>query len=228
MTGDDLLRSILLTPEDDLPRLVYADFLEEQGETERAEFIRVQIELARMGNPFSEADDSRHDILRRRERKLLKKNWARWDWCLDVVLGADDKTLWLRTPGENHPLLIVRRGFIEVVTCSLRDWCGGVCGFCRQGRALGYDGEWNMPCIDCHGTGRIGGHGPAIAAVQPVMEVLTTDGIVWSENLPPSIQERLVGRESRAKLAVLLADWARTEAFKETAPIIAKEHHDAT
>lgn len=37
------------SPDDDLPRLVAADFLEEQGESDRAAFIRVQVEIARHG-----------------------------------------------------------------------------------------------------------------------------------------------------------------------------------
>lgn len=46
-TRDDLLRTVLENPFDDAPRLVMADWLEENGEPERAEFIRVQYELAR-------------------------------------------------------------------------------------------------------------------------------------------------------------------------------------
>lgn len=42
-----LLAAIRAAPEDDAPRLVYADWLEEHGQPERAEFIRVQCELAR-------------------------------------------------------------------------------------------------------------------------------------------------------------------------------------
>ena len=41
------LLSIKDNPADDTPRLVYADWLEEHGETERAELVRVQIELAK-------------------------------------------------------------------------------------------------------------------------------------------------------------------------------------
>jgi uncharacterized protein (TIGR02996 family) len=37
-------------PDDDLPRLVAADWLEEQGEAELAEFVRVQVELALLRN----------------------------------------------------------------------------------------------------------------------------------------------------------------------------------
>jgi uncharacterized protein (TIGR02996 family) len=48
VTADELalLRHIEAYPDDDLPRLVYADWLDEQGRHTRAEFIRVQCELA--------------------------------------------------------------------------------------------------------------------------------------------------------------------------------------
>jgi uncharacterized protein (TIGR02996 family) len=41
------LRAIAAHPDDDTPRLVFADWLDEHGQHERAEFIRLQIELAR-------------------------------------------------------------------------------------------------------------------------------------------------------------------------------------
>jgi uncharacterized protein (TIGR02996 family) len=44
---DGLLAAIWAEPHDDTPRLVYADWLDENGQSPRAEFIRVQIELAR-------------------------------------------------------------------------------------------------------------------------------------------------------------------------------------
>lgn len=45
--GELLLAAILANPACDTARLVYADWLQENGEPERAEFIRVQVELAR-------------------------------------------------------------------------------------------------------------------------------------------------------------------------------------
>jgi uncharacterized protein (TIGR02996 family) len=42
------LDAIVANPDDDSPRLVYADYLEENGEPERAAFIRVQCELSRL------------------------------------------------------------------------------------------------------------------------------------------------------------------------------------
>ena len=48
MTADELalLRGVEAAPDDDLPRLVYADWLDEHGRHARAEFIRVQCERA--------------------------------------------------------------------------------------------------------------------------------------------------------------------------------------
>ena len=47
MTHDDaFLQAILETPDDDTPRLIYADWLDEHGDVARAEFIRLQCRLA--------------------------------------------------------------------------------------------------------------------------------------------------------------------------------------
>lgn len=45
--GDALFRAICEEPWEDTPRLIYADWLEEHDDALRAEFIRVQVELAR-------------------------------------------------------------------------------------------------------------------------------------------------------------------------------------
>jgi uncharacterized protein (TIGR02996 family) len=66
------LEAIREAPEDDAPRLVYADWLEEHDDPARAAFIRVQCELARF--PGSE----RQAELEAQERKLLVANRAAW------------------------------------------------------------------------------------------------------------------------------------------------------
>jgi len=51
---DALLQAVIAAPDDDLPRLVFADFLEESGHpanVARATFIRLQIEAEREANP---------------------------------------------------------------------------------------------------------------------------------------------------------------------------------
>ncbi|MBL8866504.1 MAG: TIGR02996 domain-containing protein, partial [Planctomycetia bacterium] len=44
---DALLLAILDNPDDDAPRLVFADYVQESGDEDRAAFIRDQIELAK-------------------------------------------------------------------------------------------------------------------------------------------------------------------------------------
>jgi uncharacterized protein (TIGR02996 family) len=73
MTRDDLLQAILDHPDDDALRLAFADHLEDHGEFERAEFIRVQIELARLPT-----GDNRRPDLKRRETELLARNESEW------------------------------------------------------------------------------------------------------------------------------------------------------
>ncbi len=73
MTDADFLQAILAAPCDDSPRLVYADWLEEDGDQARAEFIRVQCELARLGE-----DDPSRPVLQKRERQLLRAHRAAW------------------------------------------------------------------------------------------------------------------------------------------------------
>jgi uncharacterized protein (TIGR02996 family) len=93
----DLLPAVLAAPDDDLPRLVYADALEEAGDVTRAEFIRVQIELAR--------DPGRVD-LKAREAALLAVHGERWLAPLRRKGGALES----RTTHAQF-----RRGFVEVV-----------------------------------------------------------------------------------------------------------------
>jgi uncharacterized protein (TIGR02996 family) len=72
-----LLRAIWDQPQDDTPRLVYADLLDERGGEEdraRAELIRVQCELTRLAG-----DDPRFDQLEAREGELLT-GWENGWW----------------------------------------------------------------------------------------------------------------------------------------------------
>src|SRR5690242_11888457 len=48
MEEEQLLRSIFESPEDDDPRLVYADWLESRGDAARAMFIRAQCAAAKL------------------------------------------------------------------------------------------------------------------------------------------------------------------------------------
>ena len=73
MSDAAFLRAILEDPDDDTSRLVYADWLDEHGDPDRAEFIRVQCALARM----AEDEDGRWE-LQARERQLLWRHGKGW------------------------------------------------------------------------------------------------------------------------------------------------------
>src|SRR3954464_14522957 len=65
--------AICAEPDEDAHRLVYADWLEDNGEAERADFIRAQCELARL--PFG---DERRTDLQIRERAALEVHRDEW------------------------------------------------------------------------------------------------------------------------------------------------------
>ncbi len=101
MTDDErvLLAGIRATPDDDLPRLVYADWLEEHDRPERAEFIRVECEAAR-------ADHSTDDYPRllRHSDRLRATHGAEWFGPLAT--------------GELAKIIITRRGFVDSASLS--------------------------------------------------------------------------------------------------------------
>jgi uncharacterized protein (TIGR02996 family) len=67
------LAAILDAPDDDAPRLVYADWLDEHGDSDRAEFIRLDIQLAR-----TPSNDPDHPALHRRVSELRQPHFQEW------------------------------------------------------------------------------------------------------------------------------------------------------
>lgn len=127
MTQEEaFLQAILEFPDDDTPRLIYSDWLEEHGQEERAELIRVQIELAKVPvisdvcraapTPCYRCEDClRWTELRRRDHVLLSRHEGEWlDW-LKVAWGSE----WVpvRECGVEW-----RRGFVEQINCSGENW----------------------------------------------------------------------------------------------------------
>jgi uncharacterized protein (TIGR02996 family) len=90
------LQAIREDPDDDTVRLIFADWLEERGDP-RGEFIRVQMELARLPE-----DDPRRRPLQGRSEALLRQHEPRWVGSLSS-----------RVTGY-----VFRRGFVEEITLS--------------------------------------------------------------------------------------------------------------
>jgi uncharacterized protein (TIGR02996 family) len=69
-----LLREAKESPEDDTPRLVLADWLDEHGDPDRAEFIRLQLRLA----PGSALRAKERNALQHRSTELLDRHGGAW------------------------------------------------------------------------------------------------------------------------------------------------------
>src|SRR6188768_3919841 len=79
--GDVILSAILAEPDEDVPRLAFADWLDEHGgesERARAEFIRVQVEMARIPPRNTVPWNRRLVELRAREKFLLTTRRDEW------------------------------------------------------------------------------------------------------------------------------------------------------
>jgi uncharacterized protein (TIGR02996 family) len=108
--GPLLLKGILDNPDDDAARLVYADWLQEDGQFAWADFIRVQIEYARI--PSSSQGNSRKQ--RRDRAKLKPRIQALWD------LGTNAGGFLELPAGWGIPSW--RRGFVEGTHIAAGDW----------------------------------------------------------------------------------------------------------
>ncbi len=175
-----LLRSILVDVEDDNPRLQFADWLEELGECERAEFIRVQCELAAW--PIEKCDSIYpgcavsggavmwHDHkcpmypVANRSRELLMANFGFW------IDGLPESLVMGQCPN------CVDRG---------PDWETGVveCGHC--------DCTGLVPCYDHVEFTR----GFVSSIALSTADFLRHAAAIFSSQ--PCVQVRLIGREPR-------------------------------
>jgi uncharacterized protein (TIGR02996 family) len=98
-TEKSFLQAVCETPEDDAPRLVFADWLDDNGQGERAEFIRLQCRLAGM----SGLEDG-HAGLVRREKELLDAHGQKWSKPLTKFTIR----------------VTFRRGFVEGMTMTAK------------------------------------------------------------------------------------------------------------
>mgnify|MGYP001566510381 CR=1 FL=1 len=152
VTDPGLLKTIIDNPGDDAPRLILADWLEDYGESERAEFIKAQVELAtapeccgkrQPGHKRTCVRCRPFDGLHRRERELLS-SWWKWEdrWANHVwrIHSSESRILL----GSELPFMELhyRRGFIDEIRCTMFDWFA---------------------------------HGPAIVSQHPVKRVTLTD-----------------------------------------------------
>lgn len=196
-----LYAAILRDPASNLPREIYADFLDErghEGDRERAEFIRVQIELATMKHPqgidrngpvglFGERErrfhkygqksdwGKRRDAIRRRESELWVKHFREWfgefrDRCVP--------------PGDDPRYGYISRGFPSAVAVSMALLMGGSeCRNCGGAGDVLHPTHYRQPCKECgdgktNGTGRVPGLIDTIFSQWPIGNVKISDAVI--------------------------------------------------
>jgi uncharacterized protein (TIGR02996 family) len=156
-----LFRAILAAPDDDLPRLYYADVVE-RSQPERAEFIRVQCELAKcqreqdpdcvrsyspethlLTNGQAGACGTCWDALRRRERELLRDHGTAWANAVAPPVEFPDPI----------PAGVFVRGFVSQLTVSWDLWhrhAAALLAVCPIRRV-----NKGKPCVRCAGSGEL-------------------------------------------------------------------------
>jgi uncharacterized protein (TIGR02996 family) len=118
------IAAIIEQPEDDTARLAFADWLDEHGEPERAEFVRVQVEYARIGpeKPTVDLVNRAINLTSRADELLTDANVALWFpgdiWAGYVLNLAAPKSF---SP-EDAPFATISRGFVSAITCTQADF----------------------------------------------------------------------------------------------------------
>jgi uncharacterized protein (TIGR02996 family) len=112
-----LLRAVIDEPDDDVPRLAYADWLDEHGQPDRAELVRVQLELARLP-----AEHLRRAALVLREGELLGEHEERWAQPLRRLLWKKEMPRDDSCSARMSRPWLFSRGFVEAVAISHRTY----------------------------------------------------------------------------------------------------------
>lgn len=113
---EQLIAAVLAEPEEDLPRLVFADWLEENGEPERAGFIRREVKRG--------DDGGRPCVL----PWFSRGGGGRWYWGADgntrLWRKGEIKTVCDTLPEPEHADWTAgfSRGFVSEVGCLASDW----------------------------------------------------------------------------------------------------------
>ena len=183
------MADILKRPDDDTPRLVLADWLDEHGDPDRAEFIQVRHKLEEF-RVFSDVGGGKGlaDLLQR-DLELWNRHYK--DWLPDlpglhkVLAGWTQQTV--RDDGETTfvgPDLVVRAetrcGFVSHVTCTAAVFLGGEICEAVRGNAGMYDRQrwhrsYRCDCGKCDGEGHTIGIAADLFRAQPVERVTLTD-----------------------------------------------------
>lgn len=222
-TERSLLDAVLERPDDDWPRGIMADWYDENGQPERAEFIRVQIELAKYDRNITTCKTPEDCYYANKcggncgvdERDMIccplrKRNDELSANCFD----------WFEMPDGMAPGSISwKRGFVDAVSLSLAAFMGGPCEctLTTTTRRI-VSGYGTKHCPACQGSGRVLGLVDAIERRWPVTQVNIVDAVIhpsggndtyYVGNLgifPKEYWRRLEGHTTRAAAMTALSN----------------------
>jgi len=135
----NILQAIIAEPDNDLHRLAYADWCEENNQPERAEFIRLQIALwneqrdcncgsTQGGHTFRGGQHHNGPCAASQLRIEVNGKWVRAD-LIAMTLWSANRCKWVGIGENHHPLECLAanlgqyaRGFIRKVECTHDAW----------------------------------------------------------------------------------------------------------
>ena len=147
------LNAITASPEDDTPRLVFADWLDEHGRRAEAELIRLQ---CRLDPDRDRYDDSAVNALRDRLREPLR------------LLDDAENRWWLGAANGTHVRVAWRRGFVDALKLTVQD-------FLRHGEAI----RRRYPLLRKLVLFRLNGWGERLAACEWLRGIREIDLPCW-------------------------------------------------
>jgi uncharacterized protein (TIGR02996 family) len=138
--NDGLIRDIIANPSDDVPRIILADWLEDNGQSGQAEFIRLGLRMAELGDECqrrqgflstfmvepSPCGDCGYCALAKRMEALHRAGHHTTP-DLSFAVSTPTPPLWsaskspafLHRNRGNGPILFYRRGFVDSITLPL-------------------------------------------------------------------------------------------------------------
>ena len=190
-TEHDLLAAVRRDPFDDGPRLVMADWYDENGEPDRAEFIRVQCQYPKC---FDMTCECPHDPNGFRTGITCPDPVRKaWEYTRNGLSDFGDTIpgVYINTRHFRGAEVTIRRGFPDHVTLSLNQLMGGECESC-VGANLPTRLNWgsgSLHCGPCHGTGTTPGladelslwplSGVRLSCREPDDDVHTLPSFTW-------------------------------------------------
>ena len=136
MTEQDFLQSIYHDADDDVPRLIFSDWLEEHGNPDRAQFIRLQLACAN-----DETGDASRPELMEQERELFERHKEEWlrelpelpgvEWAPHLIRATSTSTI-SREASRSEPGSAISRRFPAKPAAFGPTRRHEVCVFCFQ------------------------------------------------------------------------------------------------